>query len=112
MVKGYAGWPATRVEFYYYDHLRFRKISNLKSLRYLKETIQSNFVDRIDNQLYINSHYFFTPQSSCQELDLCFTGLELCQARTLNTVTVAATGGSVQEVYLTYSVDAFNFNCF
>ena len=112
VVRGFAGWPATRIEFYYYDQLRFRKISNLKSLRYLKETIQSNFVDRIDNQLFINSHYYFHPESSCGDLDLCFTGLELCQARTLNSVSIDCSGGVVTEVYLTYSIDGYNFNCF
>ncbi len=42
--------------------LRYRKIMNLKSLRYLREAIQTNFVDRVDNQLYINQKYFFDPQ--------------------------------------------------
>jgi hypothetical protein len=61
VVDEYVGWPACRIEFFYYDLLRFRKISNLKSLRYLKEAIQSNYVDRLDNQLYINQRYFFNP---------------------------------------------------
>jgi len=49
--------------------LRFRKISNLKSLRYLTEAIQSNYVDRLDNQLYINQKYFFEPQFECHAGD-------------------------------------------
>ena len=36
VVKEYFVWPATRIEFFYYDYLRYRKISNLKSLKYLK----------------------------------------------------------------------------
>ena len=79
MVKDYWVWPGTKIEFFYYDYLRYRKISNLKSLKYLKESIQSNFVDRIDNQLYINSRFFnFDPAKSCVDKDVCFTGLELC----------------------------------
>jgi hypothetical protein len=35
---------------------------NLKSLKYLRETIQTKFVDRVDNQLYINQRYYFDPQ--------------------------------------------------
>jgi hypothetical protein len=60
-VKTFVGWPAARIEFFYYDVLRFRKISNLKSLKYLKESIQSNFVDRMDNQMYINQRAYFNP---------------------------------------------------
>lgn len=112
VVRSFAGWPATRLEFFYYDYLRFRKISNLKSLRYLKESIQSNFVDRIDNQLYINNYYFFTPNTSCINKDVCFTGLELCQPRTISQLTVDCTGGKVSEIYVTYSIDGVNFNCF
>lgn len=64
-VSQWRGWPACRLEFFYYDMLRFRKISNLKSLTYLQETISSNFVDRVDNQLYINQVYFFNPSQAC-----------------------------------------------
>ena len=60
-ISGYKGWPACHLDFFYYDMLRFRKISNLKSLTYLQETINSNFVDRVDNQIYINQVYFFNP---------------------------------------------------
>lgn len=63
VVKDFVGWPATRIEFFYYDTLRFKKISDLKSLRYLHDTIKSNFVDRVENQLFINSQYFFNPNT-------------------------------------------------
>jgi hypothetical protein len=36
VVQDYYGWPAARIEFFYYDVLRFLKISNLKSLTYLE----------------------------------------------------------------------------
>ena len=32
-VSKFQGWPAARIEFFYYDSLRFKKISNLKSLK-------------------------------------------------------------------------------
>ncbi len=64
-ISGFKGWPACRIEFFYYDLIRFRKISNLKSLTYLQDTINSNFIDRVDNQIYINQAYFFNPAASC-----------------------------------------------
>lgn len=113
VVKEYEGWPAARIEFFYYDYLRFRKISNLKSLRYLKETIQSNFVDRVDNQLYINQRFFdFNPEHSCESKEVCFTGLELCQARTISSFQLECTEGSVTKLYVTYSLNGQDFNCF
>lgn len=92
--------------------LRFRKISNLKSLTYLKESIQSNFVDRMDNQMYINQRAFFTPAKTCKSKDVCFTGLELSSSKTVKSVSISCSEGSLQKVYLTYSLDGLNFNCF
>lgn len=112
VVKSFYGWPAGRIEFFYYDMIRFRKISNLKSLKYLKESIQSNFVDRMDNQMYINQRLYFTPTKACQNKSTCFTGLELCQQRTINSLRISVNEGSLKRVYLTYSVDGYNFNCF
>lgn len=112
VVKSYYGWPATRIEFFYYDTLRFRKISNLKSLKYLQESIQSNFVDRMDNQMYINQRTYFNPMKTCINPDVCFTGLELCQARTIDSLTVSATEGTLKKIYITYSIDGRSFNCF
>lgn len=111
-MKSFVGWPASRLEFYYYDLLRFKKISNLKSLKYLKESIQSNFVDRMDNQMYINQRAFFNPAKACQDKSVCFSGLELCQQRTVNTVTIGCTEGLLKKVYITYSGDGVNFSCF
>lgn len=112
VVKSYVGWPAARIEFFYYDVLRFRKISNLKSLTYLKESIQSNFVDRMDNQMYINQRAFFTPAKTCESKQVCFTGLELCSLKTVNSISIGCSEGSLKKVYVTYSVDGLNFNCF
>ena len=76
-ITDYQGVPACHVDFFYYDMLRFRKISNLKSLTYLQETISSNFVDRVDNQIFINQVYFFNPSAECSIKEMCFTGLQL-----------------------------------
>lgn len=112
-ITGFQGWPATRIEFFYYDLLRFKKISNLKSLKYLQETINSNFVDRVDNQIYINQVYFFNPVVSCTAKDLCFTGLELCQQKEITGVTLNFQDSNyVSEFYLTYSIDGRSFNCY
>lgn len=111
-MKSFYGWPAARIEFFYYDMIRFRKISNLKSLKYLKESIQSNFVDRMDNQMYINQRSYFRPSTTCQNKSTCFTGLELCQQRQINWVRISTTEGILRRVYMTYSVDGVNFNCF
>ncbi len=112
-ISKWNGWPACRLEFFYYDMLRFRKISNLKSLTYLQETISSNFVDRVDNQLYINQVYFFKPATACSAQELCFTGLQLCQPKNIQAVTLTFEGESrVGEFYLTYSVDGRNYNCY
>jgi hypothetical protein len=70
--------------------IRFRKISSLKSLKYLKEAIESNFVDRMDNQMYINQRAFFSP-AKCQDKSVCFTGLELCQQKTINCLKISST---------------------
>ena len=112
VVKNFYGWPATKIEFFYYDKLRFQKISNLKSLRYLKESIRSNFVDRMDNQMYINQRIFFNPAKSCENKSVCFTGLELCQPRTVNSVKISTTEGALKSAYITYSIDGSSFNCF
>ncbi len=109
----YRGAPACRIDFFYYDLIRFRKISNLKSLKYLQNTINSTFVDRVNNQIYINQAYFFNPIAACTVKEMCFTGLQLCQARTINSLTLSfANGGNVNEFYLTYSVDGRSYNCF
>jgi hypothetical protein len=88
LITGFQGWPACRIEFFYYDLLRFRKISNLKSLTYLQETINSNFVDRVDNQIYINQIYFFNPIAQCTVKEMCFTGLQLCEAKQVTGLTL------------------------
>ena len=103
------------MEFFYYDTIRFRKISNLKSLRYLKESIQSNFVDRMDNQMYINQGYFFHPDTTCSNQDVCFTGLQLCQPRRIENIKVSCgqdVKDLVREFYLMYSIDGRAFNCY
>ena len=83
VVDEFVGWPACKMEFFSYDMFRFRKISNYWSLKYLKESIQSNYVDRLDNQVSINQKYFFEPQFECYSGDdlTCLTGLELCDPR-------------------------------
>ena len=114
VITGFKGWPAGRVEFFYYDKIRFRKISNLKSLQYLKESIQSNFVDRMDNQMYINQRYFFRPENSCQKKDICWTGLQLCQSRNISNIrlTCGSENGQVRQFYIMYSLDGKTFNCY
>ena len=62
VIDDYVNWPACKIEFFYYDMLRYKKIINLKSLKYLRETIETNYIDRVDNQLYINQKYFFDPK--------------------------------------------------
>ncbi len=84
----YQGSPACRIDFFYYDLIRFRKISNLKSLKYLQNTINSTFVDRVNNQIYINQAYFFNPIASCTIKEMCFTGLQLCQPRTITSLSL------------------------
>lgn len=113
-VNSWVGWVSAKVEFFYYDALRFKKISNLKSLRYLNETISSNFVDRVDNQIYINQAYFFNPVAACTSKELCFTGLQLCESRKVIglTLTFAEKDSQVQEFYLTYTIDGRSYNCF
>jgi hypothetical protein len=112
-ISKFQGWPACRTEFFYYDTLRFKKISNLKSLKYLQDTINSNYVDRVNNQIYINQAYFFNPTAACTSQDMCFTGLQLCQPRQINSVSLNfGAGGSVTEFYLTYSVDGRSYNCY
>lgn len=112
-ISKFQGWPAARLEFFYYDTLRFKKISNLKSIKYLLDTINSNFVDRVNNQIYINQAYFFNPAAACTSQDMCFTGLQLCQPRQINSVNLSfGAGGSVSEFYLTYSMDGRNYNCY
>jgi hypothetical protein len=113
MVSKYQGWAACRVDFFYYDLIRFRKISNLKSLKYLQDTINSNFVDRVDNQIYINQAYFFNPTASCSSQDMCFTGLQLCQPHNISSLALNFDGsGVVTEFYLTYSIDGRSYNCY
>lgn len=94
--------------------LRYRKISNLKSLTYLQETISSNFVDRVDNQIYINQVYFFNPSASCSQKDMCFTGLQLCEKKNITSLILNFQDPTsvVQEFYLTYSVDGRSYNCY
>ena len=112
-ISKFHGWPAARLDFFYYDALRFKKISNLKSIKYLMDTINSNFVDRVNNQIYINQAYFFNPTAACSSQDMCFTGLQLCQPRQINSLDlIFATGGAVSEIYMTYSVDGRNYNCY
>jgi hypothetical protein len=113
-ITSYNQWPACRIEFFYYDLLRFRKISNLKSLTYLQETISSNFVDRVDNQIFINQVYFFNPSAQCSLKDLCFTGLQLCEPKTIRSLTLTFESPSnyITEFYLTYSVDGRSYNCY
>ena len=112
-INKFQGWPACRIDFFYYDLVRYRKISNLKSLKYLQETINSNFVDRVDNQIYINQAYFFNPNAACTAKELCFTGLQLCQPRTISALSLNfGSAGAVSEFYLTYSVDGRSYNCF
>lgn len=121
VVDDFVGWPACRIEFFYYDMLRFRKISNLRSLKYLNEAIRSNYVDRLDNQLFINQKYFFEPQFECHSGDdlTCFTGLELCEPRGISYIDLInenklSTGlmSYVSEFYLAYSVTGRNFECY
>ena len=121
MIDEYIGWPTCRIEFFYYDVLRFRKISNLKSLRYLREAIQSNYVDRLDNQLYINQKYFFNPKFECHAgNDLaCFTGLELCEARRVSSIELinenkfdTGLASYVSEFYIAYSYNGRTYECF
>ena len=113
-ISKFHGWPAARLEFFYYDMIRFRKISNLKSLTYLQETINSNFVDRVDNQIYINQVYFFDPSASCSIKEMCFTGLQLCEPRDVTdlTLTFEDPNNYVTEFYLTYSIDGRSYNCY
>ena len=113
-ISKYQGWPAARLEFFYYDMIRFRKISNLKSQTYLQETINSNFVDRVDNQIYINQVYFFNPSAQCSIKEMCFTGLQLCEPRDVTELTLNFQDPSsyVTEFYLTYSVDGRSYNCY
>ena len=112
-ISKFQGWPAARIEFFYYDSLRFKKISNLKSLKYLQETINSNFVDRVNNQIYINQAYFFNPMAACTSKDLCFTGLQLCGKRNIKSLTLNfAANSTITSFYLTYSVDGRSYNCF
>lgn len=109
----FVNWPSCRIDFFYYDLIRFRQISNLKSMKYLTDTINSNYVDRVNNQIYINQAYFFNPQSACVSQELCFTGLQLCQNRKINSLTLNfQTGAQVNEFYLTYSVDGRSYNCY
>lgn len=121
VVDEFVGWPACKMEFFYYDMLRFRKISNLRSLKYLKESIQSNYVDRLDNQLYINQKYFFEPQFECHSGDdlTCFTGLELCEPRNIAFLDLinenkhsSGLMSYVSEFYIAYSVTGRNFECY
>ena len=111
-VSEFEGWPACRIQFFYYDILRYRKISNLKSLKYLQETISSNFVDRVDNQLYINQAYFFNPAASCTSSEMCFTGLQLCEPHQITGLSLTLQSGSLSEFYLTYSLDGRSYNCY
>jgi hypothetical protein len=112
-ISKFQGWPACRIEFFYYDLLRFRKISNLKSLKYLQDTINSNFVDRVDNQIYINQAYFFNPSAACSSQEMCFTGLQLCTPHLISSLTLNfGPTGSVTEFYLTYSIDGRSYNCY
>lgn len=113
-ISGFKGWPACRIEFFYYDLIRFRKISNLKSLTYLQDTINSNFIDRVDNQIYINQAYFFNPAASCSIKEMCFTGLQLCDNRQITglALTFQDPSSYVSEFYLTYSVDGRKYNCY
>lgn len=62
--------------------------------------------------MYINQRIFFNPAKSCENKSVCFTGLELCQQRTINSVKISTTDGVLKKVYLTYSIDGANFNCF
>lgn len=113
-ISGYKGWPAARINFFYYDAIRFRKISNLKSLTYLQNTINSTFVDRVDNQIYINQVYFFNPNAACSIQEMCFTGLQLCEPKEITRLTLNFKDPSnfVTQFYLTYSVDGRSYNCY
>lgn len=85
----------------------------MKSLKYLQDTINSNFVDRVNNQIYINQAYFFNPNAACTSKEMCFTGLQLCQSRKINSVSLNfGAGGVVSEFYLTYTVDGRSYNCY
>ncbi len=62
--------------------------------------------------MYINQRFFFNPSKVCQDKSVCFTGLELCQERTINSLKIGITEGGVKKIYITYSIDGQNFNCF
>lgn len=62
--------------------------------------------------MYINQRAFFTPAKTCKSKDVCFTGLELSSSKTVKSVSISFSEGSLQKVYLTYSLDGLNFNCF
>ena len=113
-ISGFKGFPAARINFFYYDLIRFKKIANLKSLTYLLNTINATFVDRVDNQIYINQVYFFNPNAACSVKEMCFTGLQLCQVRQITGLVLNFQDPSnyVTEFYLTYSVDGRSYNCY
>lgn len=62
--------------------------------------------------MYINQRAFFQPGKTCQNTDVCFTGLELCESKKINSLSISATEGVLKSVYVTYSTDGKNFNCF
>ena len=66
----------------------------------------------MDNQMYINQRAYFNPAKACQDKSVCFTGLELCQQRTINSIKISFTEGCLKRVYVTYSIDGSSFNCF
>lgn len=66
----------------------------------------------MENQIFINERAFFNPERSCTSKDTCFTGLELCHPRSIDSLSVAVNSGSLKRYYLSYSLDGKNFNCF
>lgn len=64
--------------------------------------------------MYINQRFYFQPDRTCSDHDRagCFTGLELCQARSISSITVSCNQGWVSKIYLTYSIDGKSFNCY
>ena len=97
------GRPNIKIEFYYVNQ-NYKPVEALKNDTIIQKTIEETV--EAARQLLSNN---------CKDRELCWFGLEICEARKVNGFTIenkAPLKGSISSVYVTYSVDGIEFICY
>lgn len=97
------GIPNIKIEFYYVNQ-NYKPVEVLKKDTIIQQTIESTI--EASRQLLTNN---------CKDRELCWFGLEICEARKVNGFAIdnqASQKGSIENVYVDYSVDGIEFTCY